>query len=273
MKHLVAIGSVVASAGAANAQFHELWDNNSYVRINITPGEPPNSRIGMDRWEVNGQNHLYSQWFWFRTDGMAREQRINDLPFIGATTTNTDFFDPRPDVFNGAWGSTNSFVIDVRFSLQGTLPGNQQSDIGEQIRITNFGPGRVFSFFQYCDFDLAGDINDDLVELVNPNAVVQADYLNNLLVAETVLTPSATLSEVGIYAATLIKLDDANFDNLDGTTGPLVGRRDYTWAFQWDFFLPSGSTFTISKDKHLVPAPGALALLGLGGLLAGRRRR
>ncbi len=274
MKYLVAIGCIAASAGAASAQQYEIWDNNSYARIDITPGLPANARTGMDRWIVNGQNHLYSQWFWVRTDSMTREERVSDQGFIGATTTNTDFFDPRPDVFNAAFGNLQGLVYETKFSLQGTLPGNTDSDIGEQIKITNFGTvSRSLSFYQYCDFDLAGDIQDDMVGLNNPNAVVQADFLNNLLVAETVLSPAATLSEMGIYAATLVKLDNGVADNLDGTTGPLFGRADYTWAFQWDFVIAPGESFTISKDKHLTPAPGAIALLGLGGLLAARRRR
>lgn len=274
MKHTLAIALVAAASGVASAQQYEIWDNNSYARIDITPGLPANSRTGMDRWTVNGQNHLFSQWFWVRTDSMNREERISDQGFIGAATTNSDIFDPRPDIFNGAWGNLNGLVYEVKFSLQGTLPGETESDIGEQIKITNFGTvTRSLSFFQYCDFDLAGDIQDDTVGLSNPNAVVQADFINNLLVAETVLSPAATLSEMGIYAATLVKLDDNAADNLDGTTGPLFGRRDYTWAFQWDFVIGPGESFTISKDKHLTPAPGAIALLGLGGLLAGRRRR
>lgn len=275
MKNLVAIGCVLASAGVASAQQYEIWDNNSYARIDITPGLPANARTGMDRWEVNGQNHLFSQWFWVRTDGMNREERISDQGFLAASTADTGgLFDPRPDVFNGAWGNLQGLVYEVKFSIQGTLPGENESDIGEQIKITNFGSvNRTLSFFQYVDFDLAGDILDDTVGLANPNAVIQADFVNNLMVAETVLSPAATLSEMGIYSATLTKLDNGVADNLDGTTGPLFGRRDYTWAFQWDFIIGPGESFTISKDKHLTPAPGALVLLGMGGLLASRRRR
>ena len=108
---------------------------------------------------------------------------------------------------------------------------------------------------------------------MNSNAVRQIDLLNGITAAETILTPSFTLSEMGIYSATLTRLDNAVVDNLNGTAGPLVGRADYTWAFQWEFDLAPGASFLISKDKQITPAPGAVALLGLGGVAVARRRR
>lgn len=271
MRIQFAAAALILGAGAAQAQVFTIDDLNSSARFDITPG---NSRPGMDQWIINGTNHMYSQWFWFRADGMQREQRINDLPLIAAATSNTSILDPRDDTFTALFGSTTDFVIEARFSLQGSLQGDLRSDIAEQIRITNFsGQTRTFSFFQYCDFDLNGDIDDDIVQVINPNAVIQHDFLSGVVATETIITPSPTLSEVGIFASTLIKLDNNIIDNLDGSVGPLLGRRDYTWAFQWDFTLLPGQSFLISKDKSITPAPGALALLGMGGLLVARRRR
>lgn len=271
MRIHLAAAALVIGAGAAQAQVFTIDDLNSSAQFNITPGS---GRPGMDRWLINGTNHMYSQWFWFRVDGMQREERINDLPLIAAATSNTSILDPRDDTFTALFGSTNNFVIETRFSLQGSLPGDLRSDIAEQIRITNFsGEARTFSFFQYCDFDLNGDIDDDIVQVINPNAVIQQDFFSGIIATETIITPSPTFSEVGIFASTLNKLDNTSVDNLDGSVGPLLGRRDYTWAFQWDFTLLPGQSFLISKDKSITPAPGAIALLGLGGLLVSRRRR
>ncbi len=40
-----------------------------------------------------------------------------------------------------------------------------------------------------------------------------------------------------------------------------------------DYMLDDGAVGTIAIDYNVVPAPSALALLGLGGIVAGRRRR
>lgn len=275
MRQAFVIGAgaaLVMIAGAASAQSYTLIDGNTIQHYD-TASLAPNSRVGMDRWEVDGVNHMYSQWFWFRTDGMAHEARINSLAFLAGGTSDTNF-NGLDDTLYLQYGSHQDFTIETTFSLRGGSAGSHRSDTGEQITITNHGPSRrTFSFFQYCDFDLANDIVDDSVGLLNPNAVLQVDNLHGFIASETILTPTFTLSEMGVYAATLLKLDNGVADNLDGSTGPLVGRRDYTWAFQWDVTLASGESFLISKDKSIIPAPSAAALLGLGGLLGIRRRR
>lgn len=268
-----AIAALLVAASGASAGSFTIEDQNADAHFDIN-SLTAGSRVGMDQWRINGVNHMYSQWFWFRVNGMTQEQRINALPLVGASVSNTDLFDPRNDTFSCAFGNLNDFTIEASFTLTGSGPGNTRSDVREGLRIRNRGSApRTFSFYQYCDFDLDNDIQDDRVQVTNANAVVQEDLLSGTTVAETVLTPSPTLSEVNTYATTLLKLDDALVTNLNGTVGPLLGRADYTWAFQWDFVLQPGEDYIISKDKLITPAPGALALLGLGGLVAGRRRR
>lgn len=272
MKLYVAALALVAAASAAQAQISEIWDGNSYVRINT--GESGH-RIGMDRWQVDGVNHLYNQWFWFRVGETGPEQRINSLPEVGRAVADTNpFVDPRPDTFNIRYGSLSTFTTDIRFSVAGGANGSGASDILESITITNWGSTALsFHFFQYCDFDLNDDIVDTSVAINPNNTASQAD--GNLIVTETVVTPMPSNREVGVYAGTINRLDDGATDVLNGNAGPLAGptRLDYTWAFQWDFILQPGGSFIISKDKNLIPTPTGAALLGLGGLAAARRRR
>lgn len=263
--------ALLACAGVAQGGVFGLADGNTTVNINTQ--SVGGNRPGMDSWNVDGVNHMYSQWFWFRTASMAQEERINALPLMGEFSSNTNF-DPRPDVLTTLFGFAQGLQIEAKFTVSGGTNGSNRSDIGEQLTIRNFGTTPIaMSFFQYADLDLGSDINDDYVEMTNANAVIQADYTSNLAVVETVATPPASRREVGIFPTTIGLLDDNAVYNLNNTTGPLVGRRDYTWAFQWDFVLAPGDSFNISKDKNLIPGPGALALVGLGGLFAGRRRR
>ncbi len=257
---------------SASAQIYNLADGNATARFNTTP-TAPGSQVGMDRWVIDGVNHMYSQWFWVRSDGDTQERRINSLPQLAGGTTDTNFNGQDETLFL-RYGSASSYTIETTFGLQGGAAGSHTSDVTEQIRITNTSSiSRHFSFYQYCDFDLNNDILDDSVGLINPNAVRQIDLLAGYTAAETILTPTFTFSEMGVFSTTLTKLDNAVVDNLNGTAGPLVGRADYTWAFQWDFQLAPGASFLISKDKQITPAPGAIALLGISGLALGRRRR
>lgn len=269
---LLVAGMVMLAGASASGGIFNLADGNSTARFD-TDSLAAGSRVGMDRWFVDGVNHMYSQWFWIRSDGDAQEHRINSLPELASGTSDTNFNGLDETLFL-RYGGLGSYTVETTFALQGGAAGSRTADVTEQIRITNRSTfQRHFSFFQYCDFDLDNDIQDDFVGIINPNAVRQADFLSGTIVAETVLTPTFTLSEMNVYPTTLLKLDNGAVDNLDGSMGPLLGRRDYTWAFQWDFVLDPGQSFLISKDKQITPTPGTLALLGLSGLALGRRRR
>lgn len=273
----VGVVAVLAFAGLAHAGISTLEDGNSLVRFNTNVANTTR-RVGMDRWEIDGVNHLYNQWFWFRVGSSGPEARINSLNELFRATFNTNA-DPRDDTLtltygDGATVTTSTYTIETRFSLQGGQAGSNRSDVAEQIRIDNRGTvPLVFSFFQYADFDLNDDIVDDSVSISPNNTANQAD--GQLAVTETVVTPMPSNREVGTYSTTIDALDDAITTVLNGNAGPLNDgtRRDYTWAFQWDFVVQPGGSYLISKDKNFVPAPGAMALLGLAGLGALRRRR
>lgn len=59
------------------------------------------------------------------------------------------------------------------------------------------------------------------------------------------------------------------------TAGVVVGTGDQAGAFSWRATLAPGASFTVVSyiGVNAVPTPGAAALLGLGGLMAARRRR
>lgn len=256
---VVVVAALALGSARADAAVVTLTDGNSVASVDT------DSQAGMFNWLIDGQDQMAQQWFWYRI-GDGPEASINTIsaavnagggPFLSSTYTG------------------NGFTINVRYLLTGGLPGSGASDIAETITINNLGQTALdFHFFQYSDFDLCNTIGGDTATFVNVNAVQQVDGACHL--SETVITPSASHREAGIFPSTLVRLNDGLPTTLADNAG--AGPGDATWAFQWDFILNPQGTFQISKDKRIgaVPEPASLLLLGsglLGGLKAVRRRR
>ncbi len=264
VKGSLALTAVVAlAAGSAQAAPLLLEDANSSTTID------PASQAGQFDWFVDGTDYLHQQWFWFRI-GQTAEESIDTIPIsAGPLLIDTNpLDDARPDTLSVQYTLAGALQIDVTFILRGGAAGTNSSDVAELITLRNIsGTALPLSFFQYADFDLPGN---DVVQFLTNNNVVQTDGL--ITMQETIINPPSTLFEANLFAATLIALNDAFATNLNGVAA--AGPGDVTWAFQWDFLLGAGDSVLISKDKQLVPTPGALAaLLGVGGLALVRRRR
>lgn len=258
------MGSALAVLGLpGQAQVVVLSHNNSSAAIDTS------SAAGMFQWTVSGQNALSQQWFWFRV-GANPEAPINTIS--APTITTPDARTLYTSYFNGSYG------VQVDYLLTGYSAGSGNSDLAETITITNATAAPLdFHFFQYSDFDLGAPGGDQVAISVNPNPLspffgryntaTQVDPFVGL--TETVLTPGANHGEVANFNATLIKLNNLAPDNLSDVNGPTLPG-DVTWAFQWDFNIPAGSSLGISKDKslhlNLVPEPSLLVLAGLGAV-------
>lgn len=266
MNRLIALAVLAGAASTALSVPISVWDRNSQADFN-NPG-------GQVNWIVDGVDQLFEQRFFYRTALMNDEVAVDSLPALGPATTDTNpFSDIRPDTaayqFNDA---ASGLEFEISFKLRGGLPGSGNSDLAETIIIRNMGNvPQTVSFFQYVDFDLGNTIGGDVAWIENGRVAYQNEVGGGIYMTETVAAPAPTAFEVGIYPNTLGRFGNGVPDTLSNNAGPVFG--DATWAFQWDFVVLPGGQFTISKDKLIVPAPGALALLGLGGLVAGRRRR
>lgn len=230
----------------------------------------PANGAGMYDWEVGGIDHLVQQWFWYRVGAEGPETNISAL-YTGQYVYSDLTWDGIDDAVAMRFQDPGQFTIDVRLLLAGGTPGSGTSDVAEIIKIVNDSSEPLeFHFFQYCDLNLMGTVTDTSLEITNGNSASQKD--GSAAVSETVETPPASHFQAGVGSATLDSLNDAAPTTLGDVAGPL-GPGDLNWSFEWDFVLQPGGTYIISKDKHVVPEPGAMSLLALGGLAFVVRRK
>ena len=262
MKRLVGLMFAIALLTWTSSGQATLWvlsDLNSSLTIDdATTSEP----AGVNSWIVDGNSHLYEQWFWYRAGSLGGESMLSSLALSSASLG----FGGRGLnlVYSGA-----GFTVDVTYLLTGGAAGSYTSDLAESIRINNTGTSALdFHFFQYSDFDLDNSPGGDTVQFPNANTVTQSGGV--LTLSETVVTPSPDHHEADFYPILRGSLTDGSPTTLDDLPaiggGSLTG--DVSWGFQWDFAIAAGGSALISKDKLLspVPEPGSLILLG-GGLL------
>lgn len=258
-----AAGAILAAGASAQPVF-EIHDGNSSASFD--------TGYGQFAWYVDGINELFQQSFFYRAGGMNDESSVHSTSLIGTFTADTNpFSDSRDDTLSLLYRDVaNALEFEIRYSIQGGTPGSGASDLAEQIIIRNLSSAaNAVSFFQYCDFDLNGSSHSDFGEIINGRVASQSE--GNRSVTETVVTPAPTFWQIDFFPVIIDLFSDGLPSNLNNNNGPLLG--DLTWAFQWDFVLSPGGSFIISKDKLMVPAPASLALVGIGGLVAARRRR
>lgn len=257
---------IAAAAGAASvataSEPYVISDENSVATF---------SDSGQVSWLVDGVEQIFTQEFHFRRSSDNQELRVGPgaLELLATFSTDTNpFKDDSIDTFGSLFSDGNGLQIETVFTLRGGTDGSGTADLSEQIVLRNTSQETLsLTFFQYVDFDLGGDADDDFGQIINGQTVRQSD--DEFSVSEVVVSPQPTEFQVDDAAVLSALLTD---DSVDTLNGQAVFQGDAGWAFQWDITLTAGDTFIISKDKSIVPAPGALALLlASAGVLTRRR--
>lgn len=265
-----AIGLIIAMSTPATAGVYTLEDKNSIVTID-TEGS------GQVSWLVDGVEQLFRQTFFYRVGSAGGESEITslDLDFENAVDLNGSGDDNVLFVRYADPGG--DFEIEIQYGLLGAASGSLQSDLTEQIAITNLSNAALdIHFFQYVDFDLGGDAGDDIGKFINDNTVRQRDTGPNVVeINETVITPDPDHRELSLYPSLINSLEDGSPTTLsDSPAEGIEIMGDIAWGFEWDFLLSSSgpnSVGSISKDKRIgpVPEPSSLIVWSLLGLCLG----
>jgi hypothetical protein len=135
----------------------------------------------------------------------------------------------------------------------------------------------TINLFWIGDVDVQSGFGDDVVS-ISPTAIAFANAnASGQTVTATRGNSNAYIvrgAVAGIGATTsfdeMTNNSIINFDNSNLGPGPTGG--DVTYGLQWTVTIQPGGDFS-AFTSLIVPTPGAIALLGMGGLLAARRRR
>lgn len=258
-------------AGPVQGITVDLQDLNSTARFDLDDVV----RNGLVSWQVDGVEQVYQQWFYYRIGDTGPEQNVSSLGLTGYKVTDVNEYTGN-DTLSLWFTVDGNFKINLTFSLTGGGAGSYKADMQETVKVTNLSSSsKDFHIFQYCDFDLGGTPNDDVVSVIGGNSAYQVD--THFITSETVVNHLPTHYEAGAFDTTLQKLLDQGPTTLNDQAN--AGPGDVTWAFQWDFTLGTGleNTYIISKDKNFGHMPEPLTVLGtcigLGSLGAYLRRR
>jgi hypothetical protein len=250
---------------------------NALAVVNLTAGsatysftQPPNGTgtggsANMSVGDGNTADHVFQDQWWWRVNGVsARETTLFGGAEAGGGTANGTV----------TYNNVGGLGFNVVQNLALTDTGTAQASLVNSLVITNTsGAALDMSFFSYLDFDIGGSAGTDVG--------IWQDQANNIMR----VTDGANFGEyqglganafqVTAFATLRGLLADADIDNLNNTGLPFASG-DFTGGFQWNVNIAAGGSLTLTTIRTIntaIPAPGALALLGLAGLVGGRRRR
>ena len=225
---------------------------------------------------------LFQNWWWYRSAGDTREfalsnQTSGQLNLAGNSATL------RYNVPIGG-SSTDRLIFELTYTLNQISPTQAAVTINWSI-FNQSNVEQPVSFFAYADSDVGSSATDDNGTYIPGSGFNTYRNDNSLTDTANFFTMSADLRtndrwQIGAFSGTDLTspraaLTNAAISNLSNND-TIGAAGDNAGALQWDLTIPAGQSIggRVTKGyNYVIPSPGALALVGLGGLVAARRRR
>lgn len=254
---------VVLLAGSAAFAQPGTGGSISHLNATFTQGDSPTSGTGSGpnaAFTLGGAgnpDHLGQSWWWTRTT-------LNSTRELADNSATASSFSGRVGQLNFA---PSGFSIVRTYLVTGL--GDGRGVLEEGATITNNTGGTItVDLFHFLDPTLGGSASGISAELNGLSSSIRMTSGNFVAFYEGAGEPF----QAGAAGSVLSLLTDADADNF-GNQGLPFGPGDFEAGFQWRFVLGPGQAASASMTYTVVPAPASAALLGLAGLVAGRRRR
>ncbi len=170
--------------------------------------------------------------------------------------------------------SAGDIRMDYTFTIIDDASPSDQDGILWDLALANFsGADQNLSFYPYLDFDLGGasDYADDIVT-ADAGQMLLTDADEALAFVWYAGGAGADHFIAGDFASVKGTLDLMTDASALPDASPTGTPGDFAGAFQYDIFVPNGTTYALTAGSF-VPEPGTGVMLLLGlGLLAFRKR-
>ncbi|MDX2118950.1 MAG: PEP-CTERM sorting domain-containing protein [Planctomycetota bacterium] len=217
----------------------------------------------------NGSNAMGGNMWFYRISSFGRARNFNNAT-NKTVTANT-----------ASWDFSLDGSINAKLSMAVTQPAAGQGKLVQTLSLTNVsGADITFQLFNWAKFHAfipaANAVSGSATKIQGTQTPSSVGSL-----------VTASLSSTGAVASNRWQMDPSS--NSNGVLNSIINTNNYALnnaasgnvnsqnpmgALQWqNLFIANGDTVTVETTFLVVPAPSSLALLGLGGLVAGRRRR
>jgi hypothetical protein len=270
-------------AGTSGFRYHENTITGASARTGTGGGS---ANFGFQNATATStavnSDYLFQNWWWYRSANDTREFGMSNQTFGTQLGANSAFLRYVEPIGNNATAN-GTLTFEFTYTLNQISATQAAVTINWSI-INNTQTEQPVSFFGYTDSDIGSfsansgnyivgtgvnTLRNDVTTTNNTQFfTMSADLTLN---DEWRIAPFSTTGTT----APLARLGNTTVENM-GNVDVSPGAADFTGALQYNLIIPANGTVggRVTKGyNYVVPAPGAMALLGMGGLLAARRRR